>query len=167
MKTQEPIKSFIAVTYDNKPYHFIITDDKKIYCCEFRLEYGADIIELKPNFVLRDKQSQTIYSLKEYLKEHKEKNNKTDYKKFMFGYVPKTELEKTQHDLIKSYIIETPVLEYLIENRMIMYSNDMAMLYGLDPTHAYDQYFQTRSFKKSRHKENAKILTKQKKGIFH
>lgn len=166
MKTQEPIKSFIAVTYGNKPYHFIITDDKKIYCCEFRLEYGADIIELKPNFVLRDEHSQTIYSLKDYLREQKEKK-KIDYKKFILETISKEEQEKQQEELIQSYIIEPTVLEYLMENKMLMYSNDMAMLYGFDPQHAYDHHFQTRSFKKSRNKENTKILTKQKKGIFH
>ena len=166
MKTQEPIKSFVAVTYGNKPYHFIITEDKKIYCCEFRLEYGADIIELKPNFVLRDEYSQTIYTLKDYLREQKE-NKKTDDKRLIFGPLSKEELENQQQDLIKSYIIESSVLEYLMENKMLMYSNDMAILYGLDTQHAYDHHFQTRSFKKSRHKENKKILTKQKKGIFH
>ena len=50
---------------------------------------------------------------------------------------------------------------------MVMYSHDMAILYGFDPKHSYDCYFQTRSFKKNRHKEKTKVLTKQKKGIFH
>lgn len=160
----QPIKSFTAVTYENQTYHFIITDDNKIYCCEFRLEYGADIIELKPNFVLRDKDSQTIYSLKDYLRElSKEDKN---YKRLILGTASK-ELEKQQQNLIKSYIIEPQVLEYLIENKMVMYSHDMAILYGFDPKHSYDCYFQTRSFKKNRHKEKTKVLTKQKKGIFH
>ena len=76
-------------------------------------------------------------------------------------------MEKQQKNLIKSYIIEPHVLEYMIENKMVMYSHDMAILYGFDPKHAYDGYFQTRSFKKNRHKEKTKVLTKQKKGIFH
>ena len=162
MNYKEPIKSFTAVTYDNKTYHFIIADDNKIYCCEFRLEYAADIIELKPNFVLRDKEYQTIYSLKEYLKELP----KQEPKQYLYEQLSKEELEKQQQNLIKNYIIESSVLKYLIENKMLTYSHDMAILYGLDPKYSYDGYFQTRSFKKNRHKENQKILTKQKKGIF-
>ena len=78
-----------------------------------------------------------------------------------------TKLEKQQQNLIKSYIIEPYVLEYLIENKMLIYSHDMALLYGFDPKHSYDGHFQTRAFKKNRHKDKTKILTKQKKGIFH
>ena len=101
-----------------------------------------------------------------YKRQETQENKDTDYKRFIFGSIPKEESEKQQQELIRSYIIESSILEYLMENKMLMYSHDMAMLYGFDPQYAYDYHFQTRSFKKSRYKDNKKILTKQKKGIF-
>lgn len=157
---KEPIKNFCAVAYDNKTYHFIIGEDNKIYCYEFLLATGADIIEIKPNFVLRNKNYETIYSLKEYLRDNPQKTTPTTTE-----YLTEEETLKQQRNLIRCFIIEPSVLEYMIENKMISYSNDMALLYRLNPEHAYDKFFQTRSFKKHRN-QKAKILAKQKKGIF-
>lgn len=165
MTLKEPLKQFCAVSYDNQIYHFIIKEDNKIYCCEFLLETGADVLEIKPNFVLRNGHYQTMYSLKDFLKQHPKKEKKIDYTKCLLGNISEGDLEKQQKNLISCYIIEPKVLEYMIENKMIMYSCDMAMLYRLDPTYAYDRCFQTRSFKKKR-TQKAKILAKQKKGIF-
>ena len=163
MKTNEPIKQFYAVAYDNKTYHFIITEENKIYCYEFFLETGADIIEIKPNFVLRNKDYETIYSLKDYLRNNPQKKKNI---KILSENLTKEEMIKQQQNLISCYIIESSVLEYMIENKMILYSTDMALLYRLNPEYAYDKHYQTRSFKKNRHNQE-KILTKQKKGIFH
>ena len=68
-------------------------------------------------------------------------------------------------ELIESYFIEPKLLEYLIKNHRVMYSTDMAYLYGFDKNYAYDFYDQARAFKWVRNKE--KILTKQKQGIFN
>lgn len=162
MNSKESMKYFSAVTYDNKTYHFII-DNNKIYCCEFGLEYAADIIELKPNFVLRDEKYQTIYSLREYLNEVPKKIKELDYR-VIFSEPPKIdEHEKPQKDLIQSYIIEPETFNYMLQNKMLMYSHDMALLYGFDCQHAHDRHFQTRAYKR----RPVKVLLKQKRGIFH
>lgn len=153
MNYKEPIKQFFGVTQNNHIYHFIIDcDDKKIYCCEFGLDYAGSIIEIKPNFVLRNEESQTIYSLNDYLREHPEK--KEDNQE-----------NKTQTHLIRNYIIEPEIFNYLIENKMIMFSHDMAMLYNLNTEYAYDARYKTNAFKHLHH-DKTKILTKQKQGIF-
>lgn len=156
MENREPIKQFFAVTYDNQIYHLFISNvDNKIYCCEFGLDYAGDMIEIKPNFVLRNQGYATVYCLNDYLREN------PDQKKPHIT----PEDPKQQYSLIRCFIIEPYVFEYLKENNMIIYSHDMSILYNLDSQHAFDSRFKTNAFKKHR-RDKSKILTKQKKGIF-
>ena len=156
MNYNEPIKQFFGVTYDNQAYHFFIDETtNKIYCCEFGYEYVGHKIEIKPNFVFRNEYSQSVYSLSDYLRDNPSKKK------------PRIDIEdeKQQHTLIRAFIIEPYVYEYLKENNMIMYSHDMAVLYNLDSEHAFDRCYKQNAFKKHR-KDKTKILAKQKRGIF-
>ena len=110
MNYKEPIMQFFGVTRDNEIYHFIIdSDDKKIYCCEFGLDYAGSIIEIKPNFILRNNNYETVYSLKDYIRE---KLNKNTTKNYQDGDI------QQQTKLIQNYIIEPFILKYLIENNI-------------------------------------------------
>lgn len=146
MKLNNDIKYFKALTFDNNIYNFAVTSDNEIYCQEFGISIPAYLIELKPNFVLRDQGKRTIYSLDDHI------NNRNKSK-----------------SLIKEFIIDNDLLNYMIKNKMVIYSTDMAFLYGFDPRYAYDSYCQKRAFKSYRNnvKKKTKILEKQKRGIFH
>ena len=158
MNYKEPIMQFFGVTRDNEIYHFFIdSDDKKIYCCEFGLDYAGSIIEIKPNFVLRNSNYETVYNLKEYLRENPSKIITKNYQE---GII------KPQTKLIQNYIIEPSILKYLIDNTMIMYSHDMALLYNLDTNYSYDKHQKNNAFKRQR-RDKTKILIKQKQGIFN
>lgn len=139
------MKYFSAVSFDNNTYHFSVSPDGEIYCNEFGISIPAYVIELKPNFVLRDQGKRTLYSLDDHI------NNRNKTK-----------------SLIKEFIIDPELFDYLRINHMIVYSTDMAFLYGFDPRYAYDAYSQTRAFKSYRNNElkRTKILAKQKQGIF-
>lgn len=139
------MKYFSAVSFDNNTYHFSVSPDGEIYCNEFGISIPAYVIELKPNFVLRDQGKRTLYSLDDHI------NNRNKTK-----------------SLIKEFIIDPELFDYLRINHMIVYSTDMAFLYGFDLRYAYDAYSQTRAFKSYRNNElkRTKILAKQKQGIF-
>lgn len=145
MDNNSEIKYFSAVTFDNNIYHFAVTPEGEIYCNEFGISIPAYLLELKPNFVLRDQSKRTLYSLDDHI------NNRNKSKA-----------------LIKEFIIEPELFNYLRENHMIIYCTDMAFLYGFDPKYAYDAYSQKRAFKSYRNneKKKTKILAKQKQGIF-
>lgn len=140
------MKYFSAVTYDNEVYEFAVTPEGDIFCCDFDIADPTNIIELKPNFILRDKQGKTLYSLDEYTRERNIKKS-----------------------LIREWIINEDLLEYLIKNRKIIYSTQMAILYGFDPQYAYDAHYQKRAFKSSRNNplKRTKILARQKAGNFN
>lgn len=158
MNYKEPIMQFFGVTRDNEIYHFFIdSEEKKIYCCEFGLDYAGSIIEIKPNFVLRNNNYETVYSLKDYIRE---KLNKNTTKNYQDGDI------QQQTKLIQNYIIEPYILKYLIENKMVMYSHDMAILYNLDTNYSYDKHLKNNAFKRQK-KDKTKILIKQKQGIFN
>lgn len=150
MISQEEIKYFSAVTYGNNKYHFAVTPKNEIYCCEFDTNIPANLLELKPNFVLRDQSRRTIFTLVDYLKD-------------------KNRYSPDGSPLIREYIIDDELFEYLIKNNMIIYSTDMAKLYGFDPKYAHDAHYQTRAFKHYRYNPNGKtkILSRQKQGKFH
>lgn len=158
MNYKEPIMQFFGVTPNNQVYHFLVdSDNKQIYCCEFGSDYVGNIIEIKPNFVLRNSNHETVYSLNDYLRENKKKNSiKTNHEN---GH-------KQQIELIQNYIIEPSVFEYLVENKMIIYSHDMALLYNFDTKYAYDNHLKSNAFKRQR-RDKTKILIKQKQGIFN
>ena len=146
MNTQENLKFFSAVTYDDNTYNFVVTSDGGIYCREFGIEESASIIELKPNFVLRRANGTTIYNLDDYTRENNIKKS-----------------------LIREWIIDDELLDRLLEERKMVYSAQMAMLYGFDETRAFDSRNQKRLFKYSRRNEErkVKVLSKMKSGQFN
>ena len=146
MIAKEELKSFSAVTFDNKIYNFLVTPEGGIYCDEFDLAEEASIIELKPNFVLRRNNGTTIYSLENYARE----NN----------------LEKS---LVREWIIDDETYFELLNQRKLMFSTQMAIFYGFDPKKAFDYSSQKRAFKTSRNNEEKriKVLSKMKKGQFN
>ena len=140
---KEEMKYFSAVTYNNETYTFAVTPEGDIYCYEFDIATPTNIIELKPNFILRDEKGKTLYSLDDY---YREKNIKKS--------------------LISEWKIDDELFEQLIQSKKIMYSTHMALLYGFDPIHAYDSCYQKRAFKSYRNNpdKKTKILSKQKSG---
>ena len=141
----EVIGSFQALTYDNCLYNFVITSNNEIFCQEFGIIGSSSILDLKPNFILRDKTGRTVYSLDEYAR-----------------------TRNIQKSLIKEYIINDDILDYLIKNRMLMYSGDTAILYGLNPKYAFDAY-QKKPYHRTKNKplKRAKILEPKKNGNFN
>lgn len=142
MDSKKELKYFKAVTYNNTEYNFIITPEGDIYCTEFGLSIPASIIELKPSFVLRNAKGESIYGLADY---------------FRTGYTP-----KTKGDKIFKWDIEPDVFKYLIDNRKIMFSKQMAMLYGFDEQyerHAYNAAYETRTYKSTRNDAKKRALT--------
>ena len=142
----EEMKYFSAITYDDNIYTFAVTPEGYIYCEDFDIVEPTSILELKPNFVLRNEEGCTFYSLDDYTRERKVKKS-----------------------LISGWIIDDDLFEYLINNRRIMYSTQMAVLYGFEPKYAFDAHSQSRAFKSSRNnpKKRAKILESQKQGKFN
>lgn len=142
----EEVRYFSALTFDDNTYNFAVTPDGDIYCCEFDLAEPARTIEFKPNFVLRNKHRRPFYSLDDYARERK--------------------IEKS---LVKEWIIDEDLFNFLMEKRQIMYSAQMAVLYGFEPHYAFDYYDQKRAFKSSRNnaKKRAKILEPMKTGKFN
>ena len=150
MEQKKEMQYFEAVTYDKQTYHFAVTPEGEIYCLEFgNSAFAAHQIEIKPNFVLRDKGFRTVYSLADYLRE--------SYKK------------KTNASLISEWIIPDDLFENLLNQRKLTYSTFTAELYGFDKQYAYDARHQTRFFKKTRNnpEEKARKLAPIKAGKFH
>lgn len=146
---KDGMKYFKAVSYDKEIYHFVITPDGEICCIEFGLEYTGDKIEINPNFVLRDKEYRTVYSLDSYFRD----NNK----------------KKTNKSLISEWIIPKQVLKYLYDNKKIRYSTIMALVHGFDIDGANDRHHQGRLIKIADEKPEkfARILAPYKTGKFH
>lgn len=149
MELKEGMKYFEAVTYDKQTYHFAVTPNGEIYCIEFGIYSPAHQIEIKPNFVLRDKGYRTIYSLADYHRDNEKK--------------------KTNESLISEWNIPTDLFEELINKRQITYSTLTAELYGFDTKYASDARHQTRFCKRARNNPEAKarILAPIKSGKFH
>ena len=146
MIAKEELKSFSAVTFDDKTYNFLITPEGGIYCDEFDIAEEASIIELKPNFVLRRDNGTTIYSLENYARE----NN-------------------FQKSLIREWVIDDETYYELLSQKKLMFSTQMAIFYGFDPQKAFDYASQKRAFKMSRNNEEkrTKVLSRMKKGQFN
>lgn len=146
MNLLEEVRYFSAVTFDDNTYNFAVTPEGNIYCCEFDLAEPAKIIEFKPNFILRNKYGRPFYSLDDYARER-----------------------KFDKSLIREWIIDEDLFELLINDRKILYSAQMAVLYGFDPKYAFDANDQKRAFKYSRHNEakRARILEPMKSGKFN
>ena len=142
----EEVRYFSAVTYDNSIYRFIVPLEGDIYCCEFNILTPANTVELKPNFILRDKCGRSFYSLDDHTRERKIKKS-----------------------LIREWIIDEDLFEYLINNKKIIYSAQMAILYGFDPQYAFDARYQKRAFKYSRNNplKRTRALESMKAGKFN
>lgn len=142
----EKVRYFSAVTYDDSTYKFAVTPKDEIYCYEFDITKPTKKIELKPNFILRDKTGRSFYGLDDFYRERKLKKS-----------------------LIREWIIDEELFEYLIDNQMIMYSTQMALLYGLDPQYAFDAHYQKRAFKSSRNNpaKRKRVLQPMKSGKFN
>jgi len=142
MKSEIEMKYFKAVTYNGEEYNFAVTPENEIYCIEFGMTIPASIIELKPNFVLRNNNRETIYSLDEHLRNRSNPKNKGDK--------------------IYNWIIEPDVFEYLTNNKMVMFSKQMAILYGFAEEyekHAYNAAYENRSHKNTRNNPKKRALT--------
>lgn len=77
--------------------------------------------------------------------------------------------EPNESELIGKYDIEEDLFSYLKDKRMILYSNDMAHLYGFPDVNGYDSkkgYYGVGSPYKWA-KKKGPILVKQKKGQFN
>ena len=76
MELKNEMKYFEAVTYDEQIYHFAVTPEGEITCAEFKCVEPVQLIEIKPNFVLRASSGRTIYSLDDYYRDNgKKKTN--------------------------------------------------------------------------------------------
>ena len=150
MNSNEVMKYFSAIAVDGSTYNFGITPKGEISCAEFGITYPASIIELKPNFVLRRVDGSTLYSLDEHLRN---KNIK----------------KPDGLSLIIEWKIPEDVFEYLINNRKIMYSTQVAILYGLNQQYAYDYRYNKRAFKSTRNNPEgrARTLAPKKSGNFN
>lgn len=150
MNLVNEMKYFSAVAVDGSTYNFGITPKGEISCAEFGLNIPASIIELKPNFVLRNSDGSTLYSLDDYLRNMNTKKSE--------GL-----------SLINEWIIPDDVFKYLVDNKKLMYSTNMAILYGFDKTYAFDSRHNKRAFKhtKNNEKKRAKILSPMKLGNFN
>ena len=146
MNMKNDTKYFNAVAYDGNIYNFEVTPEGNIYCTNFNLKTPANVIELKPNFVLRDIHFRSFYSLDEYTRD-----------------------KKIKKSLISEWNIEEDVFQYLISGRQIMYSSQMAILYGFDQRYAFDAPSQQRAFKYSRNNraKRQRILAPMKSGKFN
>ena len=149
MEFKEGMKYFEAVTYNEQTYHFAVNPEGEISCIEFELDVPAHKIEIKPNFILRDKNGRTIYSLDDHIR--------SKYK------------WKTNELLIREWIISDDLLEMFINEGKIIYSTFSAELFGFDKQYAFDSHYQTRFCKKTRHnpEKKAKRLALVKAGKFH
>jgi len=140
---RQEIGRFHAITFDESSIEFIAFDDNTIDCPILDIN-SIKMIELKPRFKLfcGDK----IY--------------KYDVTPFNYGINPK---------LIGKYDIDKELFDYLKQNRMIKYSQDMAYLYDFEDKKGYDsekRYYGVPSPYKWA-KKKGPILSKQKKGYFN
>ncbi len=170
MESEKPyykeVGRFKAVTFDGEIFEFIVCENG--ICCK-NLHDGTILFEkltLKPSFTFSKahytpSHQKTKYSNSSETKEGRDERWR-DNPSSLDSYIRGNYLEKT---LICQYLIDDELLEYLIKNKMIDYSTDMAYLYGLDADYAYDREYQTRAFKWV--KKKSKILTKQKRGFFN
>ena len=143
MERQE-IGRFYATTFNGITFEFIVFNNNTIDCPALNLR-SFSRIDLKPRFVLSKKGS-------------------------YYTYITPTEgKDKNQQELIGNYDIDNNLFDYLKQHRMIIYSNDMAYLYGFNDKNGYDSdpnhYGVGSPYKWA--KKKGPILVKQKKFIFN
>lgn len=153
MKKQE-IGKFYATSFNGVVIEFIVYNDNTIDCPTLGLQDYTSI-ELKPRFEL-------------YGHKVNEEGNFYDFKSYTYD-VKSKEKYKNPLELIGNYDIEEELFDYLKQNGMIRYSNDMAYLYGFTDTKGYDsdpRYYGVGSPYKWA-KKKGPILVKQRKGQFN
>ena len=131
------IGKFYAIAFDETVYEFIVYDNKRIECPKLDAKSVYRII-IKPRFMLFADEMVFL---------NPAKHGVTD-------------------GLIKEFNIDDDLFDYLKTNGMIMYSTDMAYLYGFDDKKGHDLPFKKgRPFKWAEKK--GPVLVKQKKGQFN
>ncbi len=132
------IGRFYATRFDEEVYEFIVNSDATIDCPAIGAESASRIL-IKPRFELYSRN-------RSYINPAKHGGN--------------------IDGLIREYDIDDDVFDYLREHNMIMYSTDMAYLYGFKDKIGYDRgYKEARPFKRAEKK--GPILVKQKKGQYN
>lgn len=137
------IGKFYATSFDNNTFEFIVFNDNTMDCPTLGV-CSFKKIELKPRFVMWDEKKYYKYNVPA-------SNNGED------------------SQLIGNYDIDEDLFDYLKQNGMIRYSNDMAYLYGFNDKIGYDNYprpYGVGSPYKWAKKKGA-ILVKQRKGQFN
>ncbi len=141
MERQE-IGRFYAKSFDGLIIEFVVYDDNTMSCPTLDIDSFISIT-LKPRFGIRDEESYYEYNV--------------------------AACHNDQCQLIEDYYIQEDLFDYLKENGMIRYSNDMAYLYGFEDKQGYDSdpghYGVGSPFKWA--KKKGPILEKQRKGRFN
>ena len=138
MERQE-IGRFYATTYNKVTFEFIAYDDNTIALPLLGID-DMKRIELKPRFVLWGKDKYYTY------------NAKSENKKGA--------------ELIQNYDIDDELFDYLKQHGMIIYSTDMAYLYGFKDNDGYDKLNCAPSPYKWA-KKKGPILIRQRNGQFN
>ncbi len=146
IEEKQEIGRFTATTFNGKELLFIAYNNKTIDCPTLGLNNYHKLI-IKPRF--------------ELIKPN-----------IMYEYNKKANKKYTNpQELIASYSIDEPLFTYLKDNKMIMYSTDMAYLYGFADKKGYDFEPYTPGEKRKnrfkRIKDKSKILINQKQDIFN
>jgi len=134
---KQEIGSFYAVTFDDRVYEFIVYNDGTMDCPAIN---ATEIyrMKLKPRF--------KIFS-----------NNIKSFNPARTGIID---------DLIKNFMIDDELFAYLKKQNMIMYSTDMAYLYGFNEKRGFDREFKEgHPFKWAEKK--GPILVKARNGQFN
>lgn len=154
MNINKELMEFTAITYNNYVYHFSITANGEISCSEFGITIPASIIEIKPNFVLRRADGSTICNLDDHLRNRNLK-------------------KPNGESLVFKWDIPENVLEYLINNKKIMYSTELALLYGFPTEYAHDINYKRKEIRRLQNNPNksekhlCKLRTQFKNGKFN
>lgn len=137
MERQE-IGRFYATRFDEVTYEFIVNSDATMDCPAINAEAIYRIV-IKPRFEMFSKNNSCI--------------NPAKHGGCIDG-------------LIREYSIDDDLFDYLKANSMIVYSTDMAYLYGFKNKCGYDSDFkESHPFKRAEKK--GPILVKQKKGQYN
>ena len=137
MEKQE-IGRFYATRFDESVYEFIVNSDATMDCPAIGAESVYRIV-IKPRFELFSRNCSFINPAKHG------------------GHID---------GLIRDYDIDDDLFDYLREHNMIMYSTDMAYLYGFKDKSGYDREFKEgHPFKWAEKK--GPILVKQKNGQYN
>ena len=141
---REEIGKFYATSFNGFVFEFIVYSDNTMACPILNINSFNKMI-IKPRFVLSGNDFMYIYNS------------------------PSKEKDKNPQNLIENYNIDDDLFDYLKQNGMITYSNDMAYLYGFEDKYGYDSeanYYGVGSPYKWA-KKKGPILSKQKKGQFN